>query len=84
MSTKVTVVMKDGQVMAARGGRKKAAKSGGKVLAVLRRGQFKLLWVKPASRWWPLPALRVAQLTSKYEFDMRELCIADVLGPTTR
>lgn len=47
MSTKVTVAMKDGQVMAAKGGRKKAAKSGGKVLAVLRRGQFKLLWIKP-------------------------------------
>ncbi len=78
--SKVTVATANGHVIAAKGGRTKAVKAGHKVLAVLRPGQRKLVWLKPAGRW-SLPTLRVVQLTSKRQLNIRRLSPIDVLSP---
>lgn len=80
MSKKVTVVNCEGKVLAVAGGRKKAAKFGGKVLAVLRRGQLQTAWYRPAGGL-RLPVWMTFARNEEGAVTARRVNILDTLGP---
>ncbi len=79
MPKKVTIVDHEGRLTMVQGGRKKAARTGGTPIVVLRGARSKPAWWRPGRHWWSLPMWCVFQRT-KHGVIVRQPCILDVLG----